>query len=121
MNKISKKEKDIILQHFFSIPFWSKYWDKSAVILVGSKSADFGDNISDIDIVAIVEKSKYKIIYNEYKKAMLKKEVKVINPEAFKYNEFPCDEILNNKIKIITPYQKWIVKWAIELAQYLNL
>ncbi len=34
--------------------------------------------------------------YNEYKKAMLKKKVKVINPEAFKYNEFPIIMIEGN-------------------------
>jgi len=90
---IEKETQKTIIKHFEELDIWKTFWAQSAVVIVGSSVRGIKDEFTDIDILAFVPQISYDTVYEGYRQAVEANQIKVLNPKAFKYNEFPLSFI----------------------------
>ena len=85
--------RQVIIDHFMGLGFWKDYWDQDAVVIVGSSVREMNDEFSDVDIVALVDAEAWSPIYEHYRREIGRGNIRVMNPAALKYDEFPLTSI----------------------------
>jgi hypothetical protein len=78
-----------ITHHLRSLDFWRDYWERASVVVVGSHAAGLADEFSDVDVHVLVEHRGYQRLYTLYWEAVDHGAIRVLNPRARLFNEFP--------------------------------
>ena len=79
----------VIIDHFLSLGFWARHWNQSAVVIVASSVRGMDDQFTDVDVIALVDRDSWSRIYDHYRREIDEGHVRVLNPAALEYGEFP--------------------------------
>jgi predicted nucleotidyltransferase len=127
---IDKQTQDAITGHFLSLDLWRDYRERASVVLVGSCAAGLADAFSDVDVDVLIEREDYEPLYQLYWEAVDREVMRILNPRARLFHEFPMTYIpgvhghyqlklaaqIEERIRSMDDVTRWIYAHSIAMA-----
>jgi predicted nucleotidyltransferase len=127
---IDKETQDAMTDHLLSLDLWQEYRDRASVVLVGSCAAGLADTFSDVDVDVLIEQQDYEPLLRLYWEAVDRDAVRILNPRARLFHEFPMTYIpgvhghyqlklaaqIEERIRSMDDVTRWIYANSIAIA-----
>ncbi len=132
---IDVQTRDAITGHLDSLDLWRDYRDRASVVLVGSCAAGLADAFSDVDLDVLIEQQDYEPLYRLYWEAVDREAIRILNPRARLFHEFPMTYIpgvdghyqvklaaqIEERIRSMDDVTRWIYAHSIAVADPTGL